>query len=61
METDMSQDFVLSSKVSAERKAVLKQATKPISKAPEQQKIELDKALEEMAEIIEAEGGILTP
>ena len=61
METDMSQDLVLSSKVSAERKAVLNQTTKPVSKAPEQQKIELDKALEEMAEIIEAEGGILTP
>lgn len=59
METQKSADFVLSS-ASAERKALLSLATKPVS-APPMQHFELDKLLEEMAEIIEAEGGILTP
>lgn len=59
METQKSPDFVLSS-ASAERKALLRLATKPVL-APPMQQIELDKLLEEMAEIIEAEGGILTP
>jgi hypothetical protein len=60
METDRSPDFVPST-VSVERKAILNQATKLVSTVPVQQKIELDKVLEEMAEIIENEGGILTP
>jgi hypothetical protein len=63
METDKSADFVLS-KASAERKVILTQTTKPVSTGPAQLiefDIELDKVLEEMAEIIEAEGGILTP
>jgi hypothetical protein len=60
METDRSPDFVPST-VSVERKAILNQATKLVSTVPVQQKIELDKVLEEMAEIIEKEGGILTP
>lgn len=59
MEMDKSPDFVLSA-ANAERKAILSRTTKPVSSAPVQQ-IELDKLLEEMAEIIEAEGGILTP
>jgi len=60
METDRSPDFVPST-VSVERKAILNQATKLVSTVPVQQKIELDKVLEEMAEIIENDGGILTP
>jgi hypothetical protein len=43
---------------------ILTRTTKPVSTAPGQLiefDIELDKVLEEMAEIIEAEGGILTP
>jgi hypothetical protein len=63
METDKSADFVLS-KASAERKVILTRTTKPVSTGPAQPiefDIELDKVLEEMAEIIEAEGGILTP
>lgn len=60
METDRSPDFVPTT-VSVERKAILNQATKLVSTVPVQQKIELDKVLEEMAEIIENDGGILTP
>jgi len=60
METDRSPDLVPST-VSVERKAILNQATKLVSTVPVQQKIELDKVLEEMAEIIENDGGILTP
>lgn len=57
METDKSPDFVLSA-ADAERKAILSHTAKSVSGA---EQIELDKVLEEMAEIIEAEGGILTP
>ena len=60
METSKSPDFVLSA-ANAERKAMLSRTIKnPVSVAPLQQ-IELDEVLEEMAEIIETEGGILTP
>lgn len=59
METDKSSDFVVST-ASAERKAILSQTPKPVPVDPIPQ-IELDKVLEEMAEIIEAEDGILTP
>jgi hypothetical protein len=63
METDKSLDFVLF-KASAKQKAMLNETMKPVSTAPAHQierNIGLDKVLEEMAEIIEAEGGILTP
>jgi hypothetical protein len=43
---------------------MLNETMKPVSTAPAHQierNIGLDKVLEEMAEIIEAEGGILTP
>jgi hypothetical protein len=57
METDKSPDLVPSA-ADAERKAILNHTTKPVLGA---EQIELDKVLEEMAEIIEAEGGNLTP
>ena len=57
METDKSPDLALSA-ADAERKAILSHTTKPVSGV---EQIELDKVLEKMAEIIEAEGGILTP
>lgn len=57
METDKSRDLLLCA-AGAERKAILGHTTKPVSGA---EQIELDKVLEEMAEIIEVAGGILTP
>jgi hypothetical protein len=59
METDKSPDLVPSAP-EAERKAILSQGTKSGSVADAEQ-VELQQALEEMAEIIENEGGILTP
>lgn len=59
MEIDESADLIFSA-VRAERKAILNRTIKPISTAPAHQ-IELEKVLEEMARIIEADGGILTP
>ena len=57
METDKSPDLLLCA-ADAERKAILGHTTKPVSGV---EQIELDKVLEEMAEIIEVAGGILTP
>jgi hypothetical protein len=58
MEADKSQDLVPSA-VNSERNALVGQTQKPAS-TPVQQ-MELNEALDEMAEIIEAEGGVLTP
>lgn len=59
MQTEKSPDLVPAA-AQAERKAILSQSTKPISVADAEQ-VDLQQALEEMAEIIENEGGILTP
>ena len=59
MEMDKSQDFVLTTD-STEPKTLLTQTTKPVPAAPLQQ-LELEELLDGLAEIIEAEGGILTP